>query len=77
MRWKYSSLGATVFRPSSKKRSARTLTEVFSQPRSLSAPRSAFMKTQVKLAEHHRSFHVCFSHYANLAPIQFAIINMI
>ena len=26
-----------------------------------------FMKTQVKLAEHHRSFHVCFVLNANLA----------
>ncbi|EOG9874803.1 MULTISPECIES: hypothetical protein [Enterobacter cloacae complex] len=26
-----------------------------------------FVKTQVKLAEHHRSFHVCFVLYANLA----------
>ncbi|CNU78280.1 Uncharacterised protein [Salmonella enterica subsp. enterica serovar Bovismorbificans] len=32
-----------------------------------------FVKTQVKLAEHHRSFHVCFVHYANLALMLCAI----
>ncbi len=28
-----------------------------------------FMKTQVKLAEHHRSFHICFVCHANLAVL--------
>jgi hypothetical protein len=35
-----------------------------------------FMKTQVKLAEHHRSLHVCFSLHANLAFYCYPLINL-
>ncbi|MGG9067853.1 hypothetical protein ACQ9A7_23745 [Enterobacter hormaechei] len=34
-----------------------------------------FVKTQVKLAEHHRSFHVRFVHHANLASVK-CVINL-